>query len=323
MWNDLLVFEPIYQQRPWGGRRMQSLLGRELPADQERYGESWEICDREKEQSYTRLADGQLLSLHELWTSHREEVFGTSLLDHPARRFPLLLKILDASEVLSIQVHPPQGIAETLGGEPKTEMWHVAAASPGAKIYAGLRPGVQRDDFEQAIHEGTVAECVQELTPTAGDTLFIPSGLIHAIGAGLVIYELQQNSDTTYRVFDWNRIMPDGQPRELHIAESMQSIDFSMTAPALLPAQEDQATIQCENFEVWQRAELPGSQLREGQGRNLMIAIISGALELGGKSWTAGTTALVPAALSQERRQALRIEPGTRWLEMRIPDAMR
>jgi len=320
MWNDPLIFEPIYQQRPWGGRMMQSLLGRELPLDGARYGESWEICDREKEQSYTRLADGQRMSLHDLWTSRREEVFGKALLNHPASRFPLLLKILDASEVLSIQVHPPQSVAEALGSESKTEMWYVAAANPGAKIYAGLCRGVQRDDFEQAIQEGTVAECVQELTPIVGDTLFIPSGMIHAIGAGLLIYELQQNSDTTYRVFDWNRIMPDGKPRELHIAQSMQSIDFSMTAPALLPACEDQPTIRCDTFEVWQRSELRGSQLREGQGKNLMITVISGVLELEAQSWTAGTTALVPAAMTQERRQAFHVKPGTRWLEMQIPE---
>ncbi len=321
MWNDLLIFEPIYQQRPWGGRMMQSLLGRELPADGARYGESWEICDRENEQSYTRLANGQRMSLHELWTSRREEVFGPALLDHPSTRFPLLLKILDASEVLSIQVHPPQSVAELLGSESKTEMWYVAAAKPGAKLYAGLCLGVQRDDFEQAIHEGTVAECVQELSPRVGDTLFIPSGLIHAIGAGLLIYELQENSDTTYRVFDWNRVMPDGRPRELHIAESMQSIDFSMTAPALRPAREDQPTIRCQSFEVWQRSDFRGSQLQEGQGKNLMIAVISGGLELEGQSCTAGTTALVPAAMTVERRQRFHLQPGTRWLEMRIPDA--
>lgn len=299
---------------------MQTLLGRELPADGGRYGESWEICDRAQEQSLTVLSDGRQVSLHELWTQHREAVFGQALLGHPAPRFPLLLKILDASEVLSIQVHPPQAVAAELGGEPKTEMWHVAAAAPGARIYAGLRPGVRQADFLQAVHAGTVADCVQVLHPAAGDTLFIPSGLIHAIGAGLVIYELQQNSDTTYRVFDWNRVMPDGTGRQLHIDASMKSIDFSMTTPELRPPQEQEPIVSCDCFEARLRSQLEGSRLREGQGRNLLLAITSGSLELGGRTWPAGTTAVVPAAMPAARRASLTCAPGTRWLEMCIPE---
>jgi mannose-6-phosphate isomerase len=320
MWDDLLVFQPLYQQRPWGGRRMEHLLGRTLPADGARYGESWEICDRAPEQSLARLPDGAQVSLHELWTQWRQEVFGAGLLRHDAPRFPLLLKILDASEVLSIQVHPPQSVAAELGGEPKTEMWHVAAAEPGARIYAGLRPGVSRADFENAVQTGAVESCVQVLHPRAGDTLFIPSGLVHAIGAGLLIYELQQNSDTTYRVFDWNRLMPDGKKRPLHIAESLRAIDDSLPVPELRPAQEHEPLVACECFVVWQRSEMQGSRLREGLGRNLILVITAGSLEREGKVWPAGTTALVPAAMSAQARARFTCTPGTHWLEMWLPE---
>src|SRR5208282_2442170 len=131
-----------------------------------------------------------------------------------SRRFPLLVKILDAQEKLSLQVHPPAPLAAKLGGEPKTEMWYIAAAKPGAELYAGLKRGVTRRQFEQAIRDATVAECFHRLQVRAGDALFLPSGRVHALGAGLVVFEIQQNSDTTYRVFDWDRVGLDGKPRE-------------------------------------------------------------------------------------------------------------
>jgi len=150
-----------------------------------------------------------------------------------AARFPVLIKVLDCRAALSIQVHPPAHVAAALGGEPKTEVWFIAAADQGAVIYAGVRAGVTRDDFERALVDGTVAECVHALHPRRGDSLFVPSGRVHALGAGLVVFEIQQNSDTTYRVFDWNRSGLDGKPRPLHVRESMASIDFTDVEPSL------------------------------------------------------------------------------------------
>jgi len=149
-------------------------------------------------------------------------------------RFPLLCKILDAREQLSLQVHPPVPGAVELGGEPKTEMWFIADATPGAELFVGLKRGVTRAEFEKKIKTGEVAECFHRVPVRAGDAMFLPSGRVHAIGAGLVIFEIQQNSDTTYRVFDWNRVGLDGKPRELHVAQSLASIDFNDFEPALV-----------------------------------------------------------------------------------------
>src|SRR5207237_9240715 len=139
--------------------------------------------------------------LQDIWVNFREKLFD----EHPdARRFPLLIKLLDAQEKLSLQVHPPPEIAESLGGEAKTEFWYVFAAEPNAEIFVGLRKSMTRDQFEDALHSGTVADCVHAIRMKNGDAMFLPSGRFHAIGAGNILVEVQQNSDTTYRVFDWN-----------------------------------------------------------------------------------------------------------------------
>lgn len=152
----------------------------------------------------------------------------------PGGRFPWLGKLLDAQDDLSLQVHPSVASSRMWGGEPKSEMWYVAAAEKDAKIYAGLKRGVGRADFERHLEAGTVAECFHILPVCVGDVLFLPSGRVHALGKGLVIFEIQQNSDTTYRVFDWNRVGLDGKPRSLHIQEGLSSIDFEDIEPPLV-----------------------------------------------------------------------------------------
>jgi mannose-6-phosphate isomerase len=233
-------------QRVWGGRELERQYGRELP-DGAPYGESWEIVDREGEQSVVRGGPFAGKTLHELWTGHREEVFGTDLPE--SGRFPLLIKVLDARDDLSIQVHPPLALAGELGGEPKTEMWYIAGVERGAKLYVGLKKGVTRSAFEESIEEGTVADLVHPIEPIAGDSIFIPSGRLHAIGAGFLIHEIQQNSDTTYRVFDWNRVGLDGKARELHVEESLASIDFDDFEPGM-DEPSGAVIAECEFFRV-------------------------------------------------------------------------
>ena len=210
-----LTCVPIQKSRVWGS-------------------ESWTVSDRPGDESV--VANGPLAgrTLRQLMIDQREALLGTAA---PAvgDRFPLLCKIIDARETLSVQVHPPAGRAALLGGEPKTEMWYVAAAVPGAELYVGLRRGIGREAFERALAEGTVADCLHRLAVSPGDVMFLPSGRIHAIGGGLRLFEIQQNSDTTYRVFDWNRLGLDGRPRDLHIVESLASIDFADVEPALVP----------------------------------------------------------------------------------------
>lgn len=226
-----LTFHPIFKERVWGGRRLERDYQKPLPPSVP-IGESWEISDRPEGTSV--IANGPLAGkdLHWLMDHHSAALLGSRV---PARtRFPLLIKILDAAEKLSVQVHPPAALAKTLGGEPKTEMWFIAEAGPEAELFAGLRRGVTRKQFEQKIKDGTVADCLHRIRVRSGDALFLPSGRLHAIGADNLIFEIQQNSDTTYRVFDWNRVGLDGQPRELHLSQSLAAIDFQDFEPPLL-----------------------------------------------------------------------------------------
>lgn len=226
-----LTFHPIFKERVWGGRELERLYGKPLPP-RAPIGESWEISDRPGNASV--IANGPLAGkdLRWLMETYRAELLGTA---RPAseNRFPLLCKILDARDKLSLQVHPPAGKAAELGGEPKTEMWFIADATLGAELFVGLKRGVTRAEFERKISDGRVEECFHRVPVSAGDTMFLPSGRVHAIGAGLVIFEIQQNSDTTYRVFDWHRTGLDGKPRELHVEQSLASIDFTDFEPDL------------------------------------------------------------------------------------------
>jgi len=278
-------------QRVWGGRELERQYGRTLP-DAAPYGESWEVVDREKEQSVVQGGKFDGKSLHELWTRHREEVFGNGLPD--SDRFPLLIKVLDARDDLSIQVHPPSHLADDLGGEPKTEMWYIADADPGAKLYVGLKEGVSREDFEAAIAAGTVKESVHPIEAKAGESIFIPSGRLHAIGSGFLIHEIQQNSDTTYRVFDWNRMGLDGKPRELHVDESLASIDFEDFEPGM-DTPKGTVIAECEYFRV-EKLELADGEAtgnRNDEGFSI-FSVAEGAVQCGSKRFGKGDFFLLP-----------------------------
>jgi mannose-6-phosphate isomerase len=310
--NQPIRFTPIYQSRVWGGRRMETLLGATLPNATTPFGEAWAVSDRPEAQSVT--AEG--VSLHELWTNHREAVFGSALLASPSPTFPLLMKILDACDDLSIQVHPPASMATALKGEPKTEMWFIAHADPGAKIYAGLKPDVTRVDFETALQNGTVAEVVHVIEARTGDCLFIPSGRVHAIGAGLLIYEIQQNSDTTYRVFDWNRVGLDGKPRMLHVQESLQSIDFTDFEPQVQQIQADGTLVKCDYFDV-RLCDKAGAVGEAGEC--VTLAVVSGEISVGGITLKAGDFALLPASMTAASRTVTPVDAASQWLEIRVP----
>ena len=311
MSNDVLyplTFQPAFKERVWGGRELERLYGKKLPAGAV-IGESWEISDRPGDASV--IANGPLAGkdLRWLMTQHAAEILGTA---KPAAdgRFPLLCKILDAREKLSLQVHPPASKAAELKGEPKTEMWFIADAAPDASLYVGLKRGVTRADFEQKISDGSVADCFHRIPVKAGDTMFLPSGRVHAIGDGLVIFEIQQNSDTTYRVFDWNRVGLDGKPRDLHIAQSLASIDFSDFEPKLVaePFTAD-GKIQKRplvndplfNVEAWKLTSGTSGALKPNQLQ--IIAVTSGQIEIQTGALTvklsAGQFSLIPASLSQ------------------------
>ncbi len=297
---------PLYMERVWGGRMLANLYHRELPNGGP-VGESWEVVDRPNEQSVVN--DGPLagLTLHEVWEKHRVAVFG----EHApsAERFPLLVKILDARDKLSIQVHPPEDVAVKLGGEPKTEMWFIAKADEDAALYIGVKPGVDRAAFAAAIQDGTVAEVVHRLPVKDGDFIFVPSGRLHAIGAGLVIVEIQQNSDTTYRVFDWNRAGLDGQPRALHVEESLQCIDFTDTAPEMGTG-DGSILVNCPDFIVERVALAEESSMKWGRaGEFSILTVVQGTAMWDGLPLRTGDFAIVPACLTA-RERGIRTELG-------------
>jgi mannose-6-phosphate isomerase len=236
----------------------------------------------------------------------------------------LLIKILDAREKLSLQVHPPAAIAAELGGEPKTEMWHVIRAEANAELYVGLRPEATRASFESALQNGTVAECFHRVKPKAGESMFLPSGRVHAIGAGFVLFEIQQNSDTTYRVFDWNRVDKHGKSRALHVAESMKCIDFADKAPALIPEPSEDRGVVVENdlFKVVLRKP-EGRVAEEFKGGVCRIlAMIDGELEVRGAGETVtlspGAFAILPASLESAQLES---KKGCRFLEVEPGEA--
>lgn len=290
-----ITFTPLYMERVWGGRELERVYHRDLPSTGLPIGEAWEIVDREQEQSVVNHGPFAGKSLHELWTSLRTEIFGPGYESMPGR-FPILFKILDAREDLSIQVHPPSHMAHALGGEPKTEMWFIADCDPGAKLYAGFRRGVMREDFESAISKGTVADLVHAITPRPGESIFIPSGRLHAIGGGFLIHEIQQNSDTTYRVFDWNRMGLDGKPRDLHVEESMASIDFNDFEPGM-NALSDQTLADCHCFRTDRLAVARGTTfLPHDQEHFVILSIAEGSVSSSdGRIFRKGDTLMLPA----------------------------
>lgn len=287
-----LTFTPLYQERVWGGRELENVYNRTLPKEGVPFGESWEITDRPDEQSVVCAGPLAGKSLHQLWSEQREEIFGAGF---TSERFPLLIKILDARDDLSIQVHPPVELAAELNGEPKTEMWYIADVAPDSNIYVGLKNGVTKESFEKALTDGTCEEQVHAIAPKAGESIHIPSGRIHAIGAGLLIYEIQQNSDTTYRVYDWNRVGLDGVPRELHVEESMQCIDFNDFEPEMDTPKGNTIAL-CEYYHVRQLDLAAGETVGNPEAdRFSIVTIVSGEVfDSAGNSYIAGDFMILP-----------------------------
>jgi len=277
-------------------------LGKPI-GDSDRAAECWEIVDHGEDQSI--VVGGALAgrSLRELVAQDGAALFGRH---YPQRQFPLLFKFLDCQKTLSVQVHPndaqaAQLIPPDLG---KTEAWVVLAAEPGSRVYAGLKPGVDRATLEREVDRGRCDKCLHEFEPQVGDCILIEAGTVHAIGAGLLIAELQQASDTTYRLFDWNRVDRDGKPRELHIRQSLETIDFSRgpvdaARPTVTAIAGVERLVACDKF-VFDRWEISAPQVLAHDDRFHILAVVEGAATF---SWRdddqdlkRGETVLVPAS---------------------------
>ncbi|MGY8768789.1 MAG: type I phosphomannose isomerase catalytic subunit [Pirellulales bacterium] len=298
-----LQFQPLFQQYIWGGRRLGQLLNKPI-GDQGRYAESWEVVDHGTDQSI--VANGPLVgeSLRSLVMQHNKELFGQHA---PCDSFPLLFKFLDAHSDLSVQVHPDDegGAKLTPPDLGKTEAWVVLAAEPGSKIYAGLKTGIGRTELEEAIATKQTDQVLHVIQPKPGDCLFIPARSIHALGAGLLVAEIQQSSNTTFRLFDWNRTDNDGNSRPLHIDQSLETINFNqgpihLQVPQSLEDPDVEQLVACDQF-VLNRCTWQGQKLVGGGDRFHILSVVEGQVSLDHPLFpqplTTGQTVLIPAAV--------------------------
>ena len=282
----------------WGGRALDEVLGMSLAPVDEPIGETWEVYDRPDGSSGLRGMDA---SLADWMTSSRTEVLGRGVQPGPGGRFPLLLKFIDARDELSIQVHPGPAQAAEHGDGPKSEAWVVLAAGPRARIVRGFRDGVTRSDVVQAIADGTLEALVVSFTPKVGDVIPVPAGVVHAIGPDVVVFEVQQNSDLTFRLWDW------GRPRELHVESALRALSFD-PPPPVRPAGDEpelEATLlETPDFRVRRLAlDRPATVGTEGVFK--LLTVVEGMAALGWRSGgehppipvRRGDTVLVPAAV--------------------------
>lgn len=299
-----LRFEPLLRRYVWGGRRLAERLGK--PCGEETCAESWEICDHEADQSVVCGGPFAGSTLRELVQRFGAELLGRH---QPLPQFPLLLKFLDAQDVLSVQVHPDDARAAEL--EPpsagKNEAWVVLDAAPDSVIYAGLKRGVERALFERELQRGTCALCLHSFHPEVGDCLFVPAGAVHALGRGLLVAELQQTSDVTYRLFDWNRSGADGRPRPLHIPQALECIDWSLgplapTRAGAAATNQPQRLVASSHFH-WDRWQVDAAVPLGGDERAHVVAVIRGecrvAGDVGDKPLATGDTILLPACCGE------------------------
>lgn len=318
-----LRFEPLFKQYLWGGRRLGSLLNKPI-GEGPTYAESWDVVDHGDDQSV--VATGPLAgkTLHELTEQHGLELYGRH---HPQQQFPLLFKYLDAKRTLSVQVHPNDKQAVKLDPPDlgKTEAWVVLAAEPGSLIYAGLKPGVDRQQLAAAIQRSTSDECLHAFEPNVGDCVFIEAGTVHALGEGLVIAEIQQASNTTFRLFDWNRTDAQGNSRPLHVEQSLATIDFSRGAvspqtPTPTNASGVERLVSCDKF-VLDRASRNETLTLNLHERFHLISVIEGKLALQSGDHNldvaTGQTVLIPACCDEI---TLTPKESCTWLDMYLPD---
>lgn len=282
-----LQFEPIYQYRLWGGRHLAEILAKPLPGD-DPVGEAWLLSDREDYQSKVVNGDLKDWTIGQLMYNFPEPLMGK--LSAQFSKFPLLLKFLDAQKMLSVQVHPSDAYKDLLppGETGKTEAWVVLQAGPESLIYAGLKPGTTAENLKESISKDEVQNHLSSFTPKPGDAVFIPAGTVHTLGGNVVVFEVQQNSDVTFRLFDWNHVdAKTGQPRELQVAQALECINYSQgVASPVTPKEITEAhakreeLFNAEHFELWRiSGKLPFSIGAKDEPRIMVCIEGHGSLE--------------------------------------------
>ena len=319
-----LILAPIYRSYLWGGRRFETALGRTLPGEGV-VAESWQLVDRGGDQSVVAAGPLAGTTLQTLVSEHGLQLLGRHA---PQRAFPLLFKFLDACQDLSVQVHPDDERAARLGTPDlgKTEAWYVIDAAPGSRIYAGLAPGVTRERFAAALRAGRCDEAIHSFPVRAGDCVFIPAGTVHAIGAGLLVAEIQQSSDVTFRLHDWNRVGPDGKPRALHVEEGLEATTkFGPVAPVAPLATADLAVrrlVACDYF-VFNEVMPQGPWEVGGDDGCHFVAVIGGAVAFEAR-WGlpplgVGDCVLLPASIGRQTLTPVVTDGATKLLHVALP----
>ena len=298
-----LLFQPIMKRIRWGGRRLGSLLQKPIGTESD-YAESWEIADHADGQSIVAAGAFAGHSLSDLMTRHRRELLGNQ--DY-LTQFPLLIKFLDANDWLSLQVHPDDLLAKQFQANEngKTEAWVILEARPDSQICSGLKAGVTSEQLRQALIAGTVEECLNLISVKRGDCVFVPAGTVHALGPGIVLAEVQQQSNLTFRLFDWGRVDASGKPRPIHVEESILCTDFQRgpvfpVKPIELCDQSHafEELVRCDHFVIRRHRFMdPAQMMIEGRFR-ILIAIegdVQVRTRFGSAAMPIGTTALMPA----------------------------
>lgn len=291
-----LKFRPIFKERIWGGQKLAGFFGKDIPADKN-IGESWELADLPSDKS--EITNGPLAG--ETIASAIEKL-GSAIMGKKRYRgpFPLLIKFLDAEDVLSVQVHPDIKTCKKMGkGDAKTECWYIIDAAPDAVIYKGLKKGITKEKFADAIKDGTVAELLEKVQVKAGECHFLPAGTAHAIGAGLIIAEIQTPSDTTYRVFDWNRVGQTGKSRELHIEDAMESIHFDSSEDNLTVTTVGRL-VDSDVFKIDKGHQAKNCEVLISSGQMKVLIFLTGAGRISAQdtetvNFSRGQTLLIPA----------------------------
>lgn len=295
MMNEPIFFKPLYQERVWGARNLSLALGRELPEGKV-IGEAWEVVDRPQAQSVVAGGKYAGMTLRELIEGHATAVMGEG---YEARRpFPILVKWLDCADRLSLQVHPPAAVAPELKGEPKTENWYIADCAAGASLIVGLRKGATREEFVRRLEDDSLEACIHRFPVKPGDSILVESGRLHAIDAGNLILEIQQNSDTTYRVYDWGRVGLDGKPRQLHVEQSLRSIEWNDFEPSALSSAGERVVLaDCKEFRLVKHCLAGGGAgVKLAAGEPRLLSVVDGEVTVNGVAARRGDNVLLPAA---------------------------
>ncbi len=297
-------FQPIYKEKPWGGDKLKTVLGKKIPSN--KTGESWEISAVPK--NISRVSSGYFkgLDLQDLLQQFQEKITGKKVWRQFGSNFPLLIKFIDAADDLSIQVHPDDQMAKSQHNSyGKNELWYIIQADPGVVLYIGFKPDIDKEKYLQKLQEGKLEEILNKVEAKSGDIFYIPAGTVHAIGKGVLLAEVQQTSDLTYRIYDWNRTGLNGKPRSLHTERALQAIDFAAKPQKKKAGMVKTPYFEFEKMRVEKNVNIDLTNLDSF----VILMGVKGKYKINGQLLKKGETILIPAVSKNMTIET--IESGT------------